>query len=88
MSLVLVFAFDPVPELEERAGLLPCAPELAARLVAEHRVEALEPHRSAEHLRYVAGSPAWAAARAALRQAAASAAPTAAAARRRRDTKE
>jgi hypothetical protein len=68
MTLVIVFAFDPVAELDDRTGLLPCASDLAERLIAEHRVERPGVHVH-EALRYMRGSLAHAAARDELRRA-------------------
>jgi hypothetical protein len=69
MSAVLVFAFDPVPEFGNRVGIIACDDEaVAARLLAAHRVERMDQH-ACEPLRYVAGSPAHAAACAQLRAA-------------------
>ena len=65
-ATVVVFAFDPVDELEGRAGVLVVADDLAERLVAEHRAELLEAHRN-ESMRYVTGSAANLEAAAALR---------------------
>lgn len=73
-ELVLVFAFDPVLELGGQMGIL-CLPRAQAdRLVAEHLLEETAPHVSIP-MRYVPGSPAFAAAREALRQAREGAAP-------------
>jgi hypothetical protein len=80
-AITAVFAFDPVDELAGEQGVLMLNPVLAARLVAEHRVELVEPHL-AHALRFVAGSPAHEHARQALRDARASAAPTPARARK------
>jgi hypothetical protein len=66
MTQVVVFAFDPVPELGERTGILVCTAELAYQLVSEHRAERMGEHAN-DGLRYVAGSTAHAAAREALR---------------------
>lgn len=68
VGVVLVCAFDPVAELGNASGLLALSTELAARLIAERRVEATADHAS-EPLRYVRGSRAYAAARQALRDA-------------------
>jgi hypothetical protein len=73
MRAVLVYAFDPVPELGDRMGILACDDESAARLIAAHRVERMDEHAS-EPMRYVAGSPAHTQARAVLRAARAGAA--------------
>jgi len=67
--MTIVFAFDPVPELEDRVGFMSCTPEVAARLVDAHRVETMDARRATDGLRYVAGSAAWSAARDALRAA-------------------
>ena len=66
MNSVVVFAFDPVDELEGRSGVLVVADDLAERLIAEHRAELLEDHRD-EAMRYVVGSAANLEAAAALR---------------------
>jgi hypothetical protein len=66
MSSVVIFAFDPVDELEGRSGVIVCAGDLAGRLIAEHRAEDLESHRN-ESMRYVTGSAANLEAAAALR---------------------
>lgn len=68
MTLVFVFAFDPLEELDEREGLVSVQEVLAERLIAERRAE-----RVADHVmdagRFVPGSPAYLAARDALRAA-------------------
>jgi hypothetical protein len=66
MSTVIVFAFDPVDELDGRAGVLVVEDELAGRLIAEHRAERVEEHCT-DSLRYVTGSAANLEAAAALR---------------------
>jgi hypothetical protein len=71
-GLVFVFAFDPIEELEGREGVLLVRPELAESLIARHHAEDLEAHGK-ESMRFVAGSPAHAAARDALRAARAAA---------------
>ena len=67
-GIVIVFAFDPVEELQDGTGLLPADAELAERLVAEHRAERPQDH-AGESMRYVAGSAAFNSARDALRSA-------------------
>lgn len=68
MSVVIVFAYDPVEELGGRVGVIVADAEVAERLVAEHLVELAEAHCS-DALRFVAGSTAYAAARDELRAA-------------------
>lgn len=75
-GVLIVYAFDPLDELEHARGILALPAELAGRLIAEHRVEAMAEH-AGEALRYVAGSSAHEAARQALRLARAKATPTA-----------
>ena len=65
---IVIFAFDPVDELEGRVGVIATEPEVGQRLVDEHRAEFIDAHRN-ESLRFVAGSPAYLAARDALRAA-------------------
>jgi len=65
---VIVFAFDPVDELEGRVGVIAAEPDLAQRLVTEHRAELVEPYCN-DTMRFVAGSAAFVAARDALRAA-------------------
>lgn len=72
---VIVYAFDPVEELDHARGLLVLSAELAGRLAAEHRVEVVGEHIHAS-LRFVEGSAAHAAAREALRAARAARTPT------------
>jgi hypothetical protein len=67
-GVVIIFAFDPVDELEGGAGALVADAELGHRLVAEHRAELLDV-RGRESNRYVIGSAAHAAARDELRTA-------------------
>jgi hypothetical protein len=66
MSTVVIFAFDPVDELDGRAGVLVVADELAGRLIAEHRAERVDEYCN-DSLRYVTGSAANLEAAAALR---------------------
>lgn len=80
-GVLIVYAFDPVGELGDALGILVLPAELAARLVAERRVELMREH-AGEALRYVSGSLAHEAARQALRMARAQAAPTATRARK------
>jgi hypothetical protein len=68
MRTVILFAFDPVDELEGRAGVLVVAEDLAVRLLEERRAELLEDHRN-KSMRYVTGSAANLEAAAALRSA-------------------
>ena len=75
-GVTIVYAFDPVEELENRSGLLPVPTEQAERLVAEHRVERVSEHTNSS-MRYVAGTNANEAARDALRAARGEAAPAA-----------
>ena len=70
--VVIIFAFDPVDELQGRTGALPADAELAGRLIAEHRAELVETY-IADSMRYVSGSDSFNAARDALRAARASA---------------
>lgn len=65
-GIVIVFAFDPVEELEGRCGMLQADAELGGRLVAEHRAELPGGH-AGDSMRYVTGSAAFAGARDALR---------------------
>jgi len=65
----LLYAHDPVPELDERVGLMIVEAPLAAQLIAEHRAEAVDRVSNNESMRFVEGSPANLAARDALRQA-------------------
>jgi hypothetical protein len=65
---VIVFAFDPVDELEGRVGVIAAEPDLARRLIAEHRAELVEPYCN-DTMRFVAGSAAHQAAGDALRAA-------------------
>ena len=65
---VIVFAFDPVAELDDATGLLVLSAELAGRLIAEHRAEPTAPHLG-HPMRFVVGSHAYTAARQALRDA-------------------
>lgn len=65
---VIVYAFDPVDELDGALGLLVLSADLAGRLIGEHRVEAVGAHVHAP-LRFVTGSAANVAARQALRDA-------------------
>lgn len=65
-GLVVIFAFDPVEELDGGAGLLSVAEELADRLVAESRAERIDGHQN-DSLRFVTGSAANLAAGDALR---------------------
>jgi hypothetical protein len=67
-ALVIVFAFDPVDELEGRVGVIAAEPELGGRLLSEHRAELVETHCT-DSMRFVAGSEAYLAAREALRAA-------------------
>jgi len=65
----LLYAHDPVPELDERVGLMIVEAALAATLVAECRAEAVDRVSNNDSMRFVDGSPANLAARDALRQA-------------------
>lgn len=67
MTTVIVFAFEPVPELEGRSGVCVVTEALGARLIEEGRAEDLEAHRS-DSMRYVTGSAANLDAAAALRE--------------------
>lgn len=67
-AAVLLFAFDPVDELDGHEGLLTAEAPLAELLIAEHRAERIEDHATVS-MRYVRGSDAHAAARDALRAA-------------------
>lgn len=68
MNTVIVFAFEPVDELEGRSGIAVVDAELAALLIAEHRAELMEGHQT-ESMRYVTGSAAYVGAAAELRAA-------------------
>jgi hypothetical protein len=68
-GLVMVFAHDPVAELNGAAGAILVEPELAERLVDECRAERIDASTINDSLRFVAGSPANLAARAALQRA-------------------
>jgi hypothetical protein len=57
MTTTIVFAFEPVPELEGRSGVCVVDHVLAEQLIAEGRAEDFEAHRG-ESMRYVTGSAA------------------------------
>lgn len=65
---VILYAFDPIHELEGRSGIVVVERALAERLIAEHRAESMETHRN-EAMRYVTGSAANLAAAASMRDA-------------------
>ena len=65
-SILIICAFDPVDELDGKAGVFAVDAELAGRLVAEHRVELVRDYAS-DSMRFVPGSEAYIAAREALR---------------------
>jgi hypothetical protein len=81
-AVVLVYAFEPLPELDGRSGVIALDAADADTLVAALRVERIEPHCN-EAMRYVEGSDANRAARDALH-----AAHRQAAARARRATRQ
>jgi hypothetical protein len=56
MGTVLLYAFEPVEELEGRAGVAVVEEVLAKRLIEEHRAERIEDHATCS-MRYVRGSP-------------------------------
>jgi len=68
MTAVIVFAFDPVDELDGQVGVIAAESDLARRLVAEFRVELVEAYCT-DSMRFVAGSAAYQAAGDALRTA-------------------
>lgn len=67
-GVVIVYAFDPVDELEARSGVLAVEAVLGHRLIAEHRAELMAGHAN-ESMRYVRGSTAHQHAHDALRAA-------------------
>jgi hypothetical protein len=67
MSTVIVFVFEPVPELQGRTGMCVVEAALAARLIDEALAEDPGKH-AGDSLRYVTGSAAHDAAAAALRE--------------------
>ena len=67
-GVTIVYAYDPVDELQGRTGVLPAPRALADQLVAEHRVERLGSHIGSP-MRFTPGTPAFQAAREALRKA-------------------
>ena len=64
-TVVLVYAFESLDELDGRSGVIAMDDGDAEVLVAAHRVELIEPH-CREAMRYVEGSAANMAARQAL----------------------